>query len=36
MIKRIATVAIYVEDQQKAKEFWTEKIHEQFLLSTRA
>ncbi|MBA2874732.1 VOC family protein [Thermaerobacillus caldiproteolyticus] len=25
MIKRIATVAIYVEDQQKAKEFWTEK-----------
>jgi lactoylglutathione lyase len=26
MIKRIATVAVYVEDQQKAKEFWTEKV----------
>ncbi|MCF6093792.1 VOC family protein [Microaerobacter geothermalis] len=26
MIKQIATVAIYVEDQQKAKEFWTEKV----------
>ncbi|GAX89592.1 VOC family protein [Effusibacillus lacus] len=25
MIKQIATVAVYVEDQQKAKEFWTEK-----------
>jgi len=26
MIQRIATVAIYVEDQQKAKQFWTEKV----------
>jgi lactoylglutathione lyase len=26
MIKQIATVAIYVEDQQKAKTFWTEKV----------
>ncbi|MFS1514503.1 VOC family protein [Chengkuizengella sp. SCS-71B] len=25
MIKRIATVAVYVDDQQKAKQFWTEK-----------
>ncbi|ETI67091.1 VOC family protein [Neobacillus vireti] len=25
MIKEIATVAVYVEDQQKAKTFWTEK-----------
>ncbi|MBT2759197.1 VOC family protein [Mesobacillus foraminis] len=26
MIKKIATVAVYVEDQQKAKTFWTEKV----------
>lgn len=26
MIKQIGTVAIYVEDQQKAKSFWTEKV----------
>ncbi|MBY6038226.1 VOC family protein [Fictibacillus nanhaiensis] len=26
MIKRIATVAVYVEDQQAAKTFWTEKV----------
>lgn len=26
MITRIATVAVYVEDQQKAKTFWTEKV----------
>ncbi|KGR77256.1 VOC family protein [Ureibacillus manganicus] len=26
MIKQIATVAVYVEDQQKAKTFWTEKV----------
>lgn len=26
MIQRIATVAVYVEDQQKAKQFWTEKV----------
>lgn len=26
MIRRIATVAVYVEDQQKAKQFWTEKV----------
>ncbi|EST53261.1 hypothetical protein T458_20645 [Brevibacillus panacihumi W25] len=26
MIKEIATVAVYVEDQQKAKRFWTEKV----------
>ncbi|PLS18264.1 hypothetical protein CVD28_08245 [Bacillus sp. M6-12] len=26
MIKKIATVAVYVEDQQKAKAFWTEKV----------
>lgn len=25
MITKIGTVAVYVEDQQKAKEFWTEK-----------
>ncbi len=25
MIKQIATVAVYVEDQQKALEFWTQK-----------
>ncbi|MFD2671910.1 VOC family protein [Marinicrinis sediminis] len=25
MINRIATVAVYVKDQQKAKAFWTEK-----------
>lgn len=25
MIKQIA-VAVYVEDQQKAKQFWTEKV----------
>ncbi|PLT32936.1 VOC family protein [Bacillus sp. V5-8f] len=26
MITKIATAAIYVEDQQKAKVFWTEKV----------
>jgi lactoylglutathione lyase len=26
MIQKIATVGIYVEDQQKAKAFWTEKV----------
>ncbi|MCM3668552.1 VOC family protein [Mesobacillus maritimus] len=26
MIKKIATVAVYVEDQQKAKTFWSEKV----------
>jgi lactoylglutathione lyase len=26
MIKKIATVAVYVEDQAQAKAFWTEKI----------
>ncbi|MBP1967596.1 VOC family protein [Paenibacillus aceris] len=26
MIQKIATVAIYVEDQHKAKTFWTEKV----------
>lgn len=26
MVKHIATVAIYVDDQQKAKRFWTEKM----------
>ncbi|NDI35285.1 VOC family protein [Chengkuizengella sediminis] len=26
MINRIATVAVYVDDQQKAKQFWTEKV----------
>ncbi|WP_462413102.1 VOC family protein [Neobacillus sp. Marseille-QA0830] len=26
MIKNIATVAVYVDDQQKAKEFWTKKV----------
>lgn len=26
MIKQISTVAVYVEDQQKAKSFWTEKM----------
>jgi lactoylglutathione lyase len=26
MITNIATVAIYVENQQKAKEFWVEKV----------
>lgn len=26
MIKQIATVAVYVEDQEKAKTFWTEKV----------
>jgi catechol 2,3-dioxygenase-like lactoylglutathione lyase family enzyme len=26
MIKQIATVAVYVEDQAKAKAFWTEKV----------
>lgn len=26
MIDHIATVAVYVEDQQKAKAFWTEKV----------
>lgn len=26
MITEIATVAVYVEDQQKAKEFWTNKV----------
>jgi lactoylglutathione lyase len=26
MITKIATAAVYVEDQQKAKTFWTEKV----------
>jgi lactoylglutathione lyase len=26
LIKNIATVGVYVEDQQKAKQFWIEKI----------
>ncbi len=26
MIRKISTVAVYVEDQQKAKEFWTKKV----------
>ncbi|MFC7687793.1 VOC family protein [Ureibacillus sp. GCM10028918] len=26
MISNIGTVAVYVEDQQKAKTFWTEKV----------
>ncbi len=26
MITKIATAAVYVEDQQKAKVFWTEKV----------
>ncbi|WP_349408961.1 VOC family protein [Pseudalkalibacillus sp. SCS-8] len=26
MIKNLGTVAVYVEDQQKAKTFWTEKV----------
>ncbi|RAP76064.1 VOC family protein [Paenibacillus montanisoli] len=26
MITKIATAAVYVEDQQKAKQFWTEKV----------
>ncbi|MBM7692192.1 putative enzyme related to lactoylglutathione lyase [Peribacillus deserti] len=26
MIKQIGTVAVYVEDQQKAKTFWSEKV----------
>lgn len=26
MITNIGTVAVYVEDQQKAKEFWTKKV----------
>jgi lactoylglutathione lyase len=26
MIKRMATVAVYVEDQQAAKKFWTEQV----------
>jgi lactoylglutathione lyase len=26
MITNIGTVAIYVDDQQKSKEFWTEKV----------
>lgn len=26
MISKMATVAVYVEDQQKAKAFWTEKV----------
>lgn len=26
MIRKIATAAVYVEDQQKAKAFWTEKV----------
>jgi predicted enzyme related to lactoylglutathione lyase len=26
MISHIATVAVYVEDQQKAKTFWSEKV----------
>ncbi|MDX8360917.1 MULTISPECIES: VOC family protein [Bacillaceae] len=26
MINKIATVAVYVDDQQKAKHFWTEQV----------
>jgi lactoylglutathione lyase len=26
MIKRIATVGVYVDNQEKAKQFWTEKV----------
>lgn len=26
MIQKIATVAVYTDDQQKAKTFWTEKV----------
>jgi lactoylglutathione lyase len=26
MITRIATVAVYVEDQDKAEEFWTRQV----------
>lgn len=26
MIKQIATVAVYVEDQEKSLQFWTEKV----------
>ncbi|BCJ86328.1 VOC family protein [Effusibacillus dendaii] len=26
MIKQIATVAVYVEDQQRALQFWTDKV----------
>jgi predicted enzyme related to lactoylglutathione lyase len=26
MIKQISTVAVYVDDQQKAKTFWSEKV----------
>lgn len=26
MITKMATVAVYVEDQQGAKVFWTEKV----------
>lgn len=26
MIRQIATVAVYVDDQQAAKKFWTEKV----------
>jgi lactoylglutathione lyase len=26
MISSIATVAVYVDDQQKAKDFWTNKV----------
>lgn len=26
MITNVATVAVYVDDQQKAKEFWTNKV----------
>lgn len=26
MIKQVATVAVYVEDQQQAKAFWVEKV----------
>ena len=26
MIKQISTVAVYVEDQQRAKQFWTEQV----------
>ena len=26
MITNLGTVAVYVEDRQKAKEFWTQKV----------
>lgn len=34
MITKIATVAVYVEDQQKAKTFWLEKVGFELLRET--